>query len=184
MASFEWPPSGSGGGPPSGPAGGDLSGTYPNPSVATVGGQTASAIASATVEVDAATALATPSTLVLRDSAGSVEGLQLISTETTGTPPLIVASTTQVANLNAATAGSSGSFTGRLSGDVTGPQSATVLSATTNSTLATLSGLTSALSLASIGTITTGIWEGTAISLTSYASGTLQAAQFPAVVLM
>lgn len=36
-------------------------------------------------------------------------------------------------------------------------------------------------SITTLGTITTGIWNGTPISLTSYASGTLQAAQFPAL---
>lgn len=57
----------------------------------------------------------------------------------------------------------------QLTGDVTaGPASgsasaASSLVATSNSTLATLSGLTTASSLASIGTITSGIWHGTAI---------------------
>lgn len=55
----------------------------------------------------------------------TVQGTQLISTIATGTAPLVVSSTTQVANLNVATAGS---FSGNLSGDVTGTQSATVLS--------------------------------------------------------
>jgi len=36
-------------------------------------------------------------------------------------------------------------------------------------------------SITTLGTITTGVWNGTAISLTTYASGTLQAAQFPAL---
>ena len=35
--------------------------------------------------------------------------------------------------------------------------------------------------IATVGTITAGTWQGTAISLTTYASGTLQAAQFPAL---
>lgn len=40
-------------------------------------------------------------------TASSLSGSQLTSTVATGTPPLVVASTTQVANLNAATAGTS-----------------------------------------------------------------------------
>jgi hypothetical protein len=41
--------------------------------------------------------------------------------------------------------------------------------------------LVKAPNLYNVGTITTGVWNGTAINLTSYASGTLQAAQFPAL---
>jgi len=61
-----------------------------------------------------------------------ISGTQLTSTIATGTAPLVVTSTTPVANLsiggNAATATSAISFTGSLAGDVTGTQSATVLS--------------------------------------------------------
>lgn len=95
----------------------------------------------------------------------SVSAPILVSTVSTGTAPLTVTSTTQVANLNAATAGSATSFSGSLVGDVTGTQGATVLSATTNSTLTTLSGLTTASSLATVGTITSGTWSGTAIAI-------------------
>lgn len=35
--------------------------------------------------------------------------------------------------------------------------------------------------ITTLGTITTGVWNGTAINLSSYATGTLQAAQFPAL---
>ena len=101
-------------------------------------------------------------------ASSTVQGTQLVSTIATGTPPLVVASTTQVANLNAAT---SGSFTGSLSGDVTGTQSATVLSATTNGTLTTLSALTTASSLASVGTITSGTWAGTTIAVNHGGTG-------------
>jgi hypothetical protein len=68
--------------------------------------------------------LITPNIGAATGSSLSVTG-QLTSTVATGTAPLVVSSTTQVANLNAATAGS---FSGSLSGDVTGTQSATVVS--------------------------------------------------------
>lgn len=103
----------------------------------------------------------------------TISSPQLISTIATGTPPLVVASTTQVANLNVAT---SGNFLNALVGDVTGTQGATVLSATTNSTLTSLPALTSAVSLSTVGTITTGTWNGTKIDVphggTNLVSGT------------
>jgi len=54
----------------SGTAGGDLSGTYPNPSVAAVGGVTASNVASGATAANAATDANTPSTIVKRDASG------------------------------------------------------------------------------------------------------------------
>ena len=69
---------------------------------------------------------------------------------------------------NGGTGNSSGTvvnFTGSLSGDITGTQSATVLSATSNSTLTNLSVLTSAANLNTVGTIGTGIWHGTTIGI-------------------
>lgn len=44
-------------------------------------------------------------TVVMRDEDGDVEGRVITSTATTGTPPLVVASTTEVANLNASRVG-------------------------------------------------------------------------------
>lgn len=62
--------------------------------------------------------------------AGTISGTQLTSTVSTGTAPLVVASTTQVANLNAATAGSAGTLTGNLTGDVTSVGMATTYAGT------------------------------------------------------
>lgn len=64
-------PGSSGGGSPTGDAGGDLLGSYPNPTVNMVGSATATDVASASGQVQAATPNDSPSTLVLRDSSGN-----------------------------------------------------------------------------------------------------------------
>jgi hypothetical protein len=85
---------------------------------------------------------------------GALSGNQLTSTVADGTAPLVVTSTTPVANLSiggnaatATTAASAGSFTGALAGDVTGNQGATVVSmvdGTTAANVATGAGLANA----------------------------------------
>ena len=61
------------------------------------------------------------------DVTSNISGLQLTSTVTTGTAPLVVTSTTQVANLNVATAGLAGEVTGNAQGNITSVGSLTGL---------------------------------------------------------
>lgn len=68
----------------------------------------------------------------------------------------------------------SGNYITALTGDVTaaGPGSvAATLAATTNATLTTLSGLTTAVNLATVGTITSGTWSGTTIAINKGGTG-------------
>ncbi len=94
---------------------GDVSATGPGSAAATVnsvGGQSASAVAFAATQVAAATSTNTASTLVLRNASGNFSANVITAT----------------LNGNASTATSAISFTGPLLGDVTGTQSATVVS--------------------------------------------------------
>lgn len=141
---------------------GDVTGTQGATVVALVGGSSAANVHLAELAANAATASNTASTIVKRDASGNFAA-NLIT-----------------ANLNGNVSGSAASFTGSLAGDVTGTQGATVLSATSNGTLTTLSALTTATNLISVGTITTGTWSATTIAVnkggtgqTSYTDGQL-----------
>lgn len=104
----------------SGVLSGDVTGTQSTTVVATVGGKTASDIASAVTTVDAATPLNLSSTLVQRDASGNFNA---------GTITAALAGNATTAT-SAITATTSTNFTGSLSGDVTGTQSATAISST------------------------------------------------------
>ena len=91
---------------------GDVSGFQNSTQVDTVGGKTSSEIAVSVNDTQAATNLNASSTIVKRDTSGNFVA-NIITADLSG---------------NATTATSSTSFTGSLSGDVTGTQGATVVS--------------------------------------------------------
>jgi hypothetical protein len=100
---------------PAGSASGDLTGSYPGPSVASVGGATATNIANTVTTVSSAANINTPSTLVKRDSSGNFSANQITAD--------IVGSVT--GNVS----GSAATFTGNLTGDVVSTGMVTTLSA-------------------------------------------------------
>lgn len=99
---------------------------------------------------------------------------------------LSITGTISASNFTGTSTGTNtGDQTITLTGDVTGSGTgsfATTLAATTNATLTTLSGLTSAASLATVGTVTTGTWNATTIALNHGGTGqTTKAAAFDAL---
>jgi len=107
---------------PGGAAGGGLSGSYPNPSVASVGGASSTDIATATTLANNATSTNTVSTIVKRDVTGNFSAN--------------VITAALVGDVTGNCSGTSGSFTGSLTGDITSTGMATTL-ATVNSSIGT-----------------------------------------------
>ena len=100
---------------------GDVTAIGPGSAVATVqlvGGETAANVASATATVLNATSVATPSTLVIRDSSGNFSA-NIITASLNGNATTATSAGTATSAIN---------FTGSLVGDVTGTQGATVVS--------------------------------------------------------
>lgn len=108
----------------SGSLSGDVTGTQGATTVATVGTSTASNIHSAEVAANAATNLANASTIVKRDASGNFSA-GTISAALNGNAATATTATTAT---SATTAVSATNFTGSLTGDVTGTQSATAVS--------------------------------------------------------
>lgn len=110
---------------------GDVTATGPGMAAATVNsidGQTAVAVAAATVEVNAATAVNSPSTLIKRDSSGNFDAGTISANLVGDVTGNVTGDLT--GNVVGNVSGSSASFTGSLSGDVTGTQGATTITAT------------------------------------------------------
>ncbi len=99
---------------------GDVTGTQSATVVSSVGGQTATNVAAGTVLANNATNLNTINTIVKRDGSGNFSA------------NIITASL----NGNATTSTTSTNFSGSLAGDITGPQSATVVSSVGGQTAA------------------------------------------------
>lgn len=183
MASFEWPPegSGSGGGGVTSLNGetGDIDITSVDSSITiTPSGQTIDlSVASAPIVSGDLTDAGTDG-IVVTGGIGAVLGsgtsLAQHVADTSHNGYLASADWNTFNGKQAA-----GSYITALTGDVTasGPGSAAAtLTATSNATLTTLSGLTTATSLASVGTITSGTWNGTTVAIAHGGTGQVTAA--------
>jgi hypothetical protein len=108
---------------------------------------------------------------------GNISGTQLISNIATGTAPLVVTSTTQVANLNVATAGSAttaGTVTTNAQPNITSVGTLTSLAVTGNITSGNISGTNGNLTTANIsGSVVLG--NSTVTTAISYGSVTTSA---------
>ena len=117
---------------------------------------------------------------------GNISGNQLTSTIATGTAPLVVTSTTPVANLsiggNAATATKLATPRKINTVDFDGSADITVTAAAGTLTGTTLASNVVSSSLTSVGTIATGTWNGTTIAIANGGTGqTTKAAAFDAL---
>ena len=121
-----------------GPLVGDVTGTQGATVVSFVGGQSAASVASGAVAANAATNADTPNTIVKRDGSGNFNAgtitANLAGNATTATTAITAISTTN--------------FTGPLVGDVTGNQSATVVSTVGGQTAANVAAATTAANAA------------------------------------
>jgi hypothetical protein len=96
-----------------------LGGSFPNPTVASVGGVTAANVAAGAGSANAATNANTVSTIVKRDGSGNFAAATITAN--------LTGNVTGTLTGNASTATSAASFTGSLVGDVSGTQGATVV---------------------------------------------------------
>src|SRR5205814_1738093 len=106
---------------------GDVMGTQGATIINLVGGQTAANVASATIVINNATNSNIANTVVKRDSSGNFTA-GTITASLNGNATTATTATTATSASTATTAATATNFSGSLSGEVTGTQSATVVS--------------------------------------------------------